>query len=70
MPFEGLILLTTLIVTLSIFALIWAVHIPKKDAGIIDLYWGPGFAVIALITFKSGGHHTPLHIIFLTATIV
>lgn len=44
-----LILALTFVVTLSAFAALWAVHVVKKDVGVVDIYWGPGFAVIGLI---------------------
>lgn len=62
-------MLITLIVTIALFTVAWAAHIPKNDAGIIDLFWGPGFAVIALICFALGDDHTLLHIILLLSTI-
>lgn len=35
-------------VTLAGFVLIWLISLPLGDASIIDIYWGPGFAVAAL----------------------
>jgi steroid 5-alpha reductase family enzyme len=40
----------TLAVTVAAFAAIWLASLRTRDAGIVDLYWGPGFAVVALLT--------------------
>jgi steroid 5-alpha reductase family enzyme len=45
MPAAPLVL--TLGVTLVVFTLLWAASLRRKDAGIVDFYWGPGFVVIA-----------------------
>ncbi|WP_081773896.1 DUF1295 domain-containing protein [Ahrensia sp. 13_GOM-1096m] len=36
----------TLAVTLTCFIGIWLINVMTQDAGVIDYYWGPGFAVI------------------------
>ena len=30
---------------------LWLVSIPLKDASIVDIFWGPGFAVAAWVAF-------------------
>lgn len=42
-----LMLAVTLAITLAAFQAIWRRSVTVMDASIIDLYWGPGFAVIA-----------------------
>ena len=42
-------LIVTFIVTCVAFTGIWLINVLTEDAGVIDYYWGPGFAVIALI---------------------
>lgn len=69
MSLETSILLTTLIVTLLMFALVWLLHIRQMDVGIIDIYWGPGFAVIALLSYILHGEHSPFGIILLITTM-
>lgn len=69
MPFDATILLTTLIVTMGMFSLVWALHVRLKDAGIIDFYWGTGFAVIAVLCFALSGERSPYQIILLITTI-
>jgi steroid 5-alpha reductase family enzyme len=45
------VLCATLLATLAAFTLIWAFSIRLKDAGIVDFYWGPGFAVIGWLAW-------------------
>lgn len=45
------ILITNLaVIAVSLFAL-WCVSIKIRDASIIDIFWGPGFGIVALTTF-------------------
>lgn len=46
-------LLFSFLITLLAFVVLWAVHVPMKNAGVVDFYWGPGFAVIGLF-YLSG----------------
>ncbi len=42
-------LAATLLVSVLAFTAIWLIHVRLGDAGVVDFYWGPGFAVIALV---------------------
>ena len=42
-------LAATFLVTLLAFTGIWLIHVRMKDVGVVDYYWGPGFAVIGLV---------------------
>lgn len=44
-------LLATFVVNAVVFTGIWLIHVSKSDAGVIDFYWGPGFVVIAAVTW-------------------
>jgi steroid 5-alpha reductase family enzyme len=47
----------TLAVTLGCVLVLWLLSIPLKDVSIIDIFWGPAFAVIALVGYAvSDGH--------------
>jgi steroid 5-alpha reductase family enzyme len=52
----------TILATFAAFTLLWAASLPRRDAGIVDLYWGPGFAVIAWLAWvmspTNGLHNT------------
>ena len=41
----------TLAVTAGIFLVLWIVSLRTKNASIVDIWWGPGFALIALLSF-------------------
>jgi len=43
----------TLLITILAFICLWLVQIKSKDAGVVDIYWGPGFAVIVFIYVAS-----------------
>jgi steroid 5-alpha reductase family enzyme len=47
--------LFTLLVTLVAFAVCWALSLSRRDAGIVDLWWAPGFVLTALLTAAAGG---------------
>ncbi|MEP1443778.1 MAG: DUF1295 domain-containing protein [Hyphomicrobiales bacterium] len=64
------LLLLTFLVTLCAFSCIWLVQVKTKDAGIVDFYWGPGFAIIVFIYLLTQSNLTVWHSIFaiITAT--
>lgn len=45
----------SLYVTLVAFTAIWLLHVRYEDAGLVDYYWGPGFAVIAWLELWLSG---------------
>jgi len=45
----------TLAAALIPFFLIWVVSVRIRDASIVDVYWGPGFIVIAGVALAFGG---------------
>jgi steroid 5-alpha reductase family enzyme len=42
-------------VLLACMLLLWLLSIPLMDASIVDIFWGPGFAVAAWVTFAFAG---------------
>jgi steroid 5-alpha reductase family enzyme len=40
---------------LAAMLLLWLVSIPTKDASIVDIFWGPGFALAAWVAFAFAG---------------
>ena len=62
-------LLLTLGVTSLAFTGIWLINVLTEDAGVIDYYWGPGFAVIALIHVAFNGLAGPMHAVLLAAIV-
>ena len=53
------LLLTTLGVVGALMVALWVVSVLVKDASIVDLFWGPGFAVIAWTSHLMTSHQSP-----------
>lgn len=49
----------TFVVTLLAFAGLWWCATRWRDVSIVDVYWGPGFAVIAAVAFATGAGTDP-----------
>ena len=60
-------LTVTLVITCLCFTGIWLINVMTKDAGAIDYYWGPGFAVIAAVHFYIHGSGSIFEWVFLGA---
>jgi steroid 5-alpha reductase family enzyme len=60
-------LVTSLVVTVIAFTAIWLIHVPLEDAGIVDYYWGPGFAVIGWSGLAFGAEGSPAKFLLLAA---
>lgn len=69
MTSEVTILLTTLTATMAVFSVIWAFHLYRNDAGVVDLYWGPGFATIAIIALVMSAELSVYKLILSMTTI-
>ena len=47
--------LLPLVVALSAFALLWPLSVRRRDASLVDLFWGPGFLVqLAIAAWMTG----------------
>ncbi len=52
------LLLTNFAVIAAAMLLLWLVSIPIRNASIVDIFWGPAFAVVALVGWYIGdGDH-------------
>lgn len=38
----------------ALMTAVWLVSLPKRDAGIIDIFWGPSFALLAWVYWSAG----------------
>lgn len=52
---QGAVLSTTFLAVITLFSLVWALHVKKRDAGVVDFFWGVGFALIAWLTIALRG---------------
>ncbi|MEO0543736.1 MAG: DUF1295 domain-containing protein [Pseudomonadota bacterium] len=60
-------LIITYATTCVAFTGIWLINVMTKNAGVIDYYWGPGFAVIAATHFAIRGTMSNYETLFLAA---
>lgn len=52
-------LVTTLVATMAMMLVLWVASLALKNASIVDIFWGAGFALIAIITFtQTNGYPT------------
>jgi steroid 5-alpha reductase family enzyme len=59
----------TAAVTAVAMLALWLVSLARRDASIVDIYWGAGFAVIAVTAFAvSEGGHPARRILIVTLT--
>lgn len=63
-----LIFLINAVAILAVAFVVWLISIPLKDVGIVDIFWGFGFAMVAWVTVGLTGNFS-LHAIAL-ATMV
>lgn len=64
------ILGATFLTTILLFSLVWAIHVKIRDAGIVDFFWGPGFAVVAWLSVVLTGSATPTTILLCTLVTI
>ena len=58
----------TFVVTLIVFVALWGISVRRRDVSIVDVYWGPGFAVIGAVALMTGAGTDPRR--FLVVTLV
>lgn len=63
-------LILTLVVTIAAFSVLWALHLPTKNAGVVDTYWGAGFVVIGTIYALRADQFSFLQFVFLGMVVV
>ena len=59
----------TFLVTVFAFVCFWLIQVRTKDAGVVDIYWGPGFAVIVFISVALHPNMTQWNWIIAVITI-
>lgn len=53
----GEIMLVALAAVLVPMIVLWAISLFTHDVSIVDIFWGPGFAIVAWVTFLAGPGH-------------
>jgi len=66
----GEVLLWGAVYTLVAVTSLWALSLALRDASIVDIYWGPGFAAIALVTFLASGGDHPRRLLLLVLALL
>ena len=64
------ILLTNAVAILAMMTMLWGVSLVLKDASIVDIFWGAGFAVVAWVTFFSADGESARMVLLLTLTTI
>lgn len=59
------VLAATFAAAILLFSLVWAIHVKIRDAGIVDFFWGPGFALSGWLAVLLSGRATPVSLILL-----
>ena len=64
------LLAVNLAVTATLMLLVWLASVILRDVSIVDVFWGPGFVVIAFLTFFLTGDSTGRKALLLALTSV
>jgi steroid 5-alpha reductase family enzyme len=63
------ILVATFGITLFVFTLLWLASLSRHDASIVDFYWGPGFAAIAILAWWMAETGTSRYLLWVPVTL-
>src|SRR5262245_36081710 len=55
----------TLLVALTAFVLLWLMSLRTDDVSIVDVFWGPGFALLAVAATLAGNGTDPRRLFLL-----
>lgn len=61
---------TTLIITLACMFVLWLISMPLRNASIVDIFWGPGFGIIAIVTWYLAEGAAPRQHLLTVLTVV
>lgn len=64
------LLLSTAAFTFVVMFLLWLLSLRLNDASIVDLYWGPGLALIAWLTFWLADGYRPRRLLLCTLVTI
>ena len=66
----GQTLLVTLAVTLAVLFVLWLVSVVRRDASIVDPFWGCGFVIVAWTAFERSSHESSRVILLVALTTI
>jgi len=52
-------LFSTAIAVVLLMLAVWGLSVWRRDASIVDIFWGLGFAMIAIVSYQIGGGYEP-----------
>jgi steroid 5-alpha reductase family enzyme len=64
------VLVTTLLATAVLMLAVWLLSLIKKDASIVDVFWGLGFSMIAVVSYLVAGGYAARKILITAVTVV
>ena len=53
-----------------VMLLTWIVSLVKKDVSIVDIVWGPGFVLVAWLSWALQPNRTPLQVVMITCITI
>ncbi len=69
MEFHEILILNFVVVGVPLLAL-WGLSIRLKNVSIIDVFWGPSYALVALASLWAGGDTEPRRLLLAVLVIV
>ncbi len=70
MPPLGQTLLATFVVTLAALFVLWLLSLVRRDASIVDPFWGCGFVIVAWTAFERSSHDSSRAILLVALTTI
>ena len=66
----GTLLVSTLALTLTLMFALWLLSLYLRDASIVDMFWGPGFGIIAVASLLLTDGYEPRRLLLTTMAVV
>lgn len=67
---EAQILLASAAAVVAALILVWLLSLRMRNAGIVDVFWGPGLVLVALVAFALGDGYMPRRVLVLALAVV
>lgn len=64
------VLLSTAVAIALLMTSVWMLSVYQRNAAIVDVFWGLGFAIVALVGFYVGGGHNPRATLITALTVI
>ncbi|MGD8330694.1 MAG: DUF1295 domain-containing protein [Acidobacteriota bacterium] len=67
---QSAVLGATASVTLAAVVLLWLISLLRRDASVVDPFWGPGFVMIAAVAYAVGSGYEPRRLLIMAMVAV